>query len=44
VAPWRSVYNIHLLIDTAVDLLITSGGPHAGIVSEPGFGGDTPGT
>jgi poly[(R)-3-hydroxyalkanoate] polymerase subunit PhaC len=36
VAPWRSTYKIHLLTDTEVTYLLTSGGHNAGIVSEPG--------
>ena len=39
VAPWRSAFKIHLLTDTDITFLLTSGGHNAGIVSEPGHKG-----
>ena len=41
VAPWPSVFKIHLLTDTEVTFLLTTGGHNAGIVSEPGHPGRT---
>jgi polyhydroxyalkanoate synthase subunit PhaC len=36
VAPWRSVFKLHLLIDGELTFVLTSGGHNAGIISEPG--------
>ncbi len=39
VAPWRSVFKIHLQTDTELTFLLTSGGHNAGIVSDLGHAG-----
>lgn len=39
VAPWRSVYKIHLMINGNITFILTNGGHNAGIVSEPGHKG-----
>ena len=39
VAPWKSVYKTHLLINSNITFVLTNGGHNAGIVSEPGHEG-----
>lgn len=36
VAPWRSVYKIHLFCKSEIHFVLTNGGHNAGIISEPG--------
>ncbi|BCA94521.1 hypothetical protein TUM19329_08820 [Legionella antarctica] len=39
VAPWKSVYKTHLLINKDLTFVLTNGGHNAGIISEPGHAG-----
>ncbi|HVW72225.1 MAG TPA: alpha/beta fold hydrolase, partial [Rhizomicrobium sp.] len=39
VAPWRSVFKIHLLNQGEITFVLTKGGHNAGVVSEPGHAG-----
>lgn len=39
VAPWQSVYKIHLMMNSDITFVLTAGGHNAGIVSEPGHKG-----
>jgi len=39
IAPWHSVYKIHLLADAEITFCLTSSGHNAGIFSEPNHPG-----
>ncbi len=39
VAPWPSVYKLHLMVNSSVTFVLTSGGHNTGIISEPGHPG-----
>jgi polyhydroxyalkanoate synthase len=36
VAPWHSVFKLHLLTEAPITFILTNGGHNAGILSEPG--------
>ncbi|QMT60940.1 alpha/beta hydrolase [Legionella sp. PC997] len=39
IAPWESVYKIHLMMHSDITFVLTNGGHNAGIVSEPNHPG-----
>jgi polyhydroxyalkanoate synthase len=39
VAPWRSVFKIHLEVENEITFVLTTGGHNAGVVSEPSHAG-----
>ena len=39
VAPWKSVYKLHLMFQSDLVFVLTNGGHNAGILSEPGHPG-----
>lgn len=39
VAPWKSVYKLHLMLSSDLTFVLASGGHNAGIISEPGHPG-----
>jgi polyhydroxyalkanoate synthase len=39
IAPWKSTYKIHFLVDADITYVLTSGGHNAGIVAPPGEDG-----
>ena len=39
IAPWKSVFKLHALLETGLTFVLANGGHNAGIVSEPGHKG-----